>query len=123
MIGTIVQVNVSSGGIPKRAVPSAVLTEAGIAGDSWRYPFHGGRRKAVLLITSEGIDELVSQGFALFPGALGENFTTRGIDRRRGAARQRARHRFGRASGHALYERLGSENYGVEFRMNLGSGG
>jgi MOSC domain-containing protein YiiM len=33
------------------------------------------------LITIEGIDELVSQGFPLFPGALGENLTTRGLDR------------------------------------------
>jgi MOSC domain-containing protein YiiM len=53
----------------------------GIVGDAWRYPFHGGRRKAILLITVEGIDELVSQGIALFPGALGENLTTRGLDR------------------------------------------
>jgi MOSC domain-containing protein YiiM len=34
------------------------------------------------LVTLEGIDQLVSQGFPLFPGALGENLTTRGLDRR-----------------------------------------
>jgi len=78
--GSVVQVSVSRGGIPKLAIPSAELTEAGIAGDAWRYPFHGGRRKAMLLITLEGIDELMSQGFPLFPGALGENLTTRGLD-------------------------------------------
>ena len=55
---------------------------AGIAGDAWRYPFHGGARKAILLVTVEGLDELISQGFPLFPGALGENLTTRGLDRR-----------------------------------------
>ena len=76
------QLSVSRGGIPKLAIPSAELTEIGVAGDRWRFPFHGGRRKAILLITSEGIDELVSQGFPLFPGALGENLTTRGLDRR-----------------------------------------
>jgi MOSC domain-containing protein YiiM len=80
--GTVVQVSVSRGGIPKLATPSAELTETGLAGDAWRYPFHGGRRKAILLITIEGIDELVSQRFPLFPGALGENLTTRGLDRR-----------------------------------------
>jgi MOSC domain-containing protein YiiM len=80
--GTVVQVSVSKGGIPKRAIPLAEVTETGIAGDAWRYSFHGGRRKALLLITIEGIDELVSEGFALFPGALGENLTTRGLDRR-----------------------------------------
>ena len=36
----------------------------------------------MLLITSEGIDELIAQGFSLFPGALGENLTTAGLDRR-----------------------------------------
>lgn len=82
MSGTVVQLNVSQGGIPKLAIPSAALTEAGLAGDSWRYPFHGGPRKAILLVTSEGIDELIAHGFPLFPGALGENLTTRGLDRR-----------------------------------------
>ena len=83
------QVNVSQGGIPKRAIPSGKLTETGIAGDAWRFPFHGGRRKAILLVTMEGIDELVSQGFPLFAGALGENLTTRGLPRRDLRLRQR----------------------------------
>jgi MOSC domain-containing protein YiiM len=80
--GTVVQVSVSRGGIPKLAIPSAELTEGGIVGDAWRYPFHGGRRQAILLITVEGIDELIAKGFPLFPGALGENVTARGLDRR-----------------------------------------
>jgi len=91
MTGTIVQVSLSAGGVPKRATPSAELTEIGFAGDSWRYPYHGGRRKALLLITIEGIDELVDQGFPLFPGALGENLTTRGIDRHQLRLKQRFR--------------------------------
>lgn len=89
MTGTVVQVNVSRGGIPKLAIPSGELLENGIAGDHWRYRFHGGRRKAVLLVTIEGIDELVSQGFPLFAGALGENLTTRGLPRRDLRLRQR----------------------------------
>ena len=91
MTATIVQVSMSAGGVPKRATPSAELTEFGIAGDSWRYPYHGGRRKALLLITIEGIDELGAQGFPLFPGALGENLTTRGLDRRQLRLKQRFR--------------------------------
>ena len=82
MTGTVLQVNVSQGGIPKRAIPFGELTPAGITGDAWRYPFHGGPKQAVLLITLEGIEELVAQGFPLSPGALGENLTTRGLDRR-----------------------------------------
>ena len=76
------QVSASNGGVPKVALLSAHLTEAGIIGDAWRYPFHGGGRKAILLVTLEGIDELVSRGFPLFAGAMGENLTTRGLDRR-----------------------------------------
>jgi MOSC domain-containing protein YiiM len=81
MTGTVVQISVSPGGIPKHAIESGVLTAAGLAGDAWRYPFHGGKRQAVLLVTLEGIDELIEQGFALFPGALGENLTSRGLNR------------------------------------------
>ena len=82
MKATVVQVNVSRGGIPKREIPYGELTPAGITGDDWRYPFHGGPRQAVLLITIEGIEELVALGFPLYPGALGENLTTSGLDRR-----------------------------------------
>ena len=82
MTGTILQVSLSRGGVPKIAVPSAHLSDTGFVGDAWRYRFHGGRRRAVLLITVEALDELVAQGFPLFPGALGENLTTRGLDRR-----------------------------------------
>jgi MOSC domain-containing protein YiiM len=80
--GSVLQVSVSRGGVPKLAIPAAELSAAGVVGDSWRYPFHGGRRRAVLLVTLEGIEELVAQGFPLFPGALGENITTRDLDRR-----------------------------------------
>jgi len=89
MTGTVVQVNISRGGIPKHPIGSAVVTERGIEGDAWRRPFHGGKRQAILLITIEGIDELVSQGFPLFAGALGENLTTRGLPRRDLRLRQR----------------------------------
>ena len=36
----------------------------------------------MLLITSEGIEELIAEGYPLHPGALGENLTTVGLDRR-----------------------------------------
>ena len=91
MNGTVLQINVSRGGIPKRPVASAEVTPRGIVGDRWRYPFHGGVRRAILLITSEGIGELVARGFTLFPGALGENLTTCGLDRRQLRLGQRLR--------------------------------
>lgn len=83
MTGTIVQINVSPGGLPKRPVPEAMLTAMGIEGDSWAHPrIHGGENKAVLLMDSETIDELAARGFPVVYGAMGENLTTRGLDRR-----------------------------------------
>jgi MOSC domain-containing protein YiiM len=88
----VVQIGISQGGIPKHAVPSADVTLGGIVGDAWRHPqIHGGPRQAILLMTAEGIDELVAQGFPLYPGALGENITTRGLDRRSVRVGQRCR--------------------------------
>ncbi len=92
MTGSILQINISPGGIPKRPIPEAVVTAEGIRGDSWAHSnIHGGPDKALLLITSEGIEELIAQGYALYPGALGENLTTQGLDRRQMRPGQRYR--------------------------------
>ena len=81
--GTIVQINVSPGGLPKRAVASAIITRQGLEGDAWAHPqIHGGLCQAVLLIAAETIDELSARGYPVFYGALGENLTTRGLDPR-----------------------------------------
>jgi MOSC domain-containing protein YiiM len=79
--GTIVQVSIGEGGVPNHAIGEGHLGFNGIVGDAWRYPFHGGPKRAILLITAEGIDALVAQGFPVYYGALGENLTTRGLDR------------------------------------------
>jgi MOSC domain-containing protein YiiM len=92
MTGSILQVNISPGGIPKRPIDEAAVTVEGIRGDAWRNPqVHGGPNQALLVITSEGIAELAAQGFPLYPGALGENLTTVGLDRRQMRAGQRYR--------------------------------
>jgi MOSC domain-containing protein YiiM len=79
--GTIVQVSVGPGGVPNYAIGEGVLAVKGIVGDAWRYPFHGVPKRAILLITAEGIELLAAQGFPVYPGALGENLTTLGLDR------------------------------------------
>lgn len=80
---SVLQINVSPGGVPKRSIPSGIVTSLGVTGDGHAHPeIHGGPRKAILLITSEGLDELKERGFPLFPGALGENLTTLGLNRR-----------------------------------------
>ena len=82
MTGVIVQVSISPGGVPNRAIDEGNITRKGIIGDGWRHPqFHGTPKRAILLITSEGVDELAVQGFPVYYGALGENITTRGLDR------------------------------------------
>jgi MOSC domain-containing protein YiiM len=92
MLASLLQVNVSSGGVPKRSIPTGVVTPLGIAGDGHAHPeIHGGPRQAILIVTLEGLDELKEQGFALYPGALGENLTTRGLNRRSVRVGQRYR--------------------------------
>ena len=83
MIGTIIQISLSRGGIPKHPVPEAFLTPVGLEGDAHGHPeIHGGRERAVLLMTAETIDELAAQGYPVHYGAMGENLTVRGLDRR-----------------------------------------
>jgi MOSC domain-containing protein YiiM len=80
-MGTILQVNTSPGGLPKRAIDLGHIGPLGVDGDLHAHPeVHGGPRRAVLIIASEVVDELVARGYPVFYGALGENLTTRGFD-------------------------------------------
>jgi MOSC domain-containing protein YiiM len=83
MTGVVLQVGISRGGVPNHPIDEGRLTRTGILGDGWRHPaFHGIPKRAILLATSQGIDELAAQGFPVYYGALGENITTSGLDRR-----------------------------------------
>jgi MOSC domain-containing protein YiiM len=83
MKGSVLQISVSNGGIPKHTIAQGTVTSLGLEGDGHANPrFHGGPRQALLLITAEGIEELAAAGFPAVPGTLGENITTRGLDRR-----------------------------------------
>lgn len=77
----IFQLNVSPGGVPKRAVARAELTELGLVGDAVRHPkIHGGPTRALCLYPLERILALQEEGATIFPGAIGENVTTVGVD-------------------------------------------
>ncbi len=79
--GRLVQVNTSLGGVPKRPLSEARVFFDRVEGDNWNDRLrHGTAGQAVLLYSTELIDEMKEEGFPLFPGALGENFTTSGID-------------------------------------------
>ena len=92
LLGSVVQVNVSRGGIPKLPIPEGHATAHGIGGDTCAHPqFHGGPNQAILIVCAEAVDDLIAQGYPLFYGALGENLTIRGIDHRQFRAGQRWR--------------------------------
>ena len=82
MKGLLLQLNTSNGGMPKLPVIFARVSRDGVAGD-WQKnrKYHGGPDRAVCLFSDELYAWLREQGVAgLFSGAVGENFTTRGID-------------------------------------------
>ena len=92
MTGSVQQISVSPGGVPKVAIEVGNVTLQGIEGDGHAHPaIHGGPERAVLLITAEGIEELAAMGFGVAPGSLGENITTRGIPREEWRVGQRWR--------------------------------
>lgn len=81
MVGRIFQLNCSDGGVPKRAVRAARLTETGLEGDRQDdRAHHGGPERALCLFALERILELQSEGHPIFPGSTGENVTVSGLD-------------------------------------------
>jgi len=79
--GVIVQVSVSPGGVPKRAVLQAQVGTLGLDGDDHAHPdIHGGPERAVCLYAIERIEALAAEGHPIGPGSAGENVTTRGVD-------------------------------------------
>lgn len=81
MPARVLQVNVSPGGVPKRAVASARVGREGIEGDGVNHPkIHGGPERAVCLFSLDLIQGLQAEGHPIFPGAVGENLTVAGLD-------------------------------------------
>ncbi len=81
MVGTVASIQLSSGGVPKLAVPEAVVGSGGIEGDGQSNRRHHGRPwQALCLYSAERLDELVAEGHPIGPGAAGENLTIRGVD-------------------------------------------
>jgi MOSC domain-containing protein YiiM len=78
--GRIVQLNVSPGGVPKRAVDVARVSADGLEGDLHAYVHHGGPDRALCLFAIEQIRALVAEGHRLVPGSIGENVTLEGIE-------------------------------------------
>lgn len=86
-VGRILQVSVKprtpgEHGLPKRAVPEARVTVAGVDGDHNAYR---ARKKAddpamaLLLMPVETLRDLAAEGWPVAPGDVGENVTTEGV--------------------------------------------
>jgi len=79
--GTVVQVNASNGGVPKRAVDAGWVDRAGLRGDHQAERRHHGRPfQALCLWSLEVIESLASDGHPIAPGCAGENLTLAGVD-------------------------------------------
>src|SRR5581483_8122845 len=58
MQGSIIQINISPGGLPKHPVSAGLISFGGLDGDGHAHPrIHGGPRKASVLIASEVVEE------------------------------------------------------------------
>ncbi len=79
--GTVLAVCVSPGGIPTREVDAARVGSLGLEGDVQRQSFHGGKGRAVCLLSVEEVRSLCADGVHdAGPGTFGENLRTEGVD-------------------------------------------
>jgi MOSC domain-containing protein YiiM len=79
--GSIYSINVSKGGVPKKAVTVAQVTEYCVVGDEQNdRRYHGGPERAVCLYSQELIEALRVEGHPIGTGTIGENVTVRGVD-------------------------------------------
>jgi MOSC domain-containing protein YiiM len=80
-IGTLVSINVSGGGVPKRRVADAKVSHLGLQNDAHNdTKHHGGPDRAVCLYSLEKIYALQREGHPIDVGTAGENITVEGID-------------------------------------------
>jgi MOSC domain-containing protein YiiM len=75
------QISVSDGGVPKRPVLEARVTERGVEGDRQRnLKVHGGPDRAVCVYSLDVIEQLQDEGHPIDPGLSGDNLTLAGVE-------------------------------------------
>lgn len=78
--GSVAQLNVSGGGLPKTPVPLVEVDWRGVVGDRQATRVHHGRPwQALCLWSTEVIAELHAQGHPIAAGLAGENITVSGL--------------------------------------------
>jgi MOSC domain-containing protein YiiM len=78
-VGRLIAVCVSAGGIPKQSASCARITAKGLVGDEHDHAKHNRPDRAVSLFDWELLTQFRTEGFPLYPGAIGENLTVAGI--------------------------------------------
>lgn len=82
MTGKLLAVCLGPGGIPNHPVEEARVTLDGLEGDRQRLPEHGGRLRAICILSLEEYRLLQADGVDCEPpGAFGENLLVDGLDR------------------------------------------
>ena len=80
-VGTISQISVSNGGVPKTAVTSSEVDVRGLVDDVQATRLHHGRPwQALCLWSQDVIDEFAAAGHPIAAGSAGDNITISGVD-------------------------------------------
>ena len=81
LIGTVVSINVSGGGVPKSRVSGVKVSRSGLQNDAQNDTMHhGGPDRAVCVYSLERIRSLQEEGHPIDVGTAGENVTLEGVD-------------------------------------------
>ncbi len=81
MRGRVRNTQVSTDGVPKRAVDRLVVRTTGIDGDAQRNLLHhGGPDRVVCMLGWDVIEAIAAEGHPISPGSTGENLTVEGLD-------------------------------------------
>ena len=79
--GTVTQLSLSKGGVPKLPIDSVEVGFRGVIGDVQRMRVHHGRPwQALCIYADEVIDMLRAEGHPIGRGSVGENITVAGLD-------------------------------------------
>ena len=79
--GTVTQLSLSKGGVPKLPVQAVDVGFRGLIGDAQRFRVHHGRPwQALCIYSDEVIEMLRAEGHPIGRGSVGENITVSGLD-------------------------------------------
>lgn len=77
--GTVLAVQISPGGIPKKPVEEAVVGRMGIEGDGRDHGKHWKEERAISIQDLELIEQIRDDGYDVAPGVMGENLTVKDL--------------------------------------------